>query len=482
MIRMFHFNRILCIVHCALALWACIFVCASVQAETTIIPHPFTVGIDGEGQSCIIYFAAENIGKDTWKESYEDDWRLLTKDEWNYLLNTRSITGKEASSFRGWAQLIDGDNVTNAYAVLLPDDWASRYHFEANAWYKDGTKAEKLFTIGSTFDSNKLTETDMTALQQAGAVFLPCDITAPEGVYAEGQYWTSTKVENSGISYVQFSSSATTPEDEKIQINDNGEESYRCYVLLAKQEVTITLNENVNNTELLEPWATHHKPVNVNLVRSLTPGMYNTLCLPFDLTAGEVKTAFGDATKLAKFTGGTLSEDKKTLNINFEEIDLSTDGTAIEAGVAYLIEPSQQVTDPTFANRVIEQTAAAGESFSPSDAVAYLGIINPHQLAAGDKRYLFLQANNTLTWSKEGDESTMKGMRGYFYVPQMADGETIPKGCPARLSVRPAPQTPTGLGQGNKEQGQRTIKFMRNGKLFIEYNGVIYNMQGGHEL
>lgn len=76
----------------------------------------------------------------------------------------------------------------------------------------------------------------------------------------------------------------------------------------------------------------------------------------------------------------------------------------------------------------------------------------------------------------------MKGMRGYFYVPQMEAGETIPSGCPARLSVRPAPQTPTGLGQGNKDKGQRTIKFMRNGKLFIEYNGVIYNMQGGHEL
>ena len=478
---MFYFNRTLCIVHCALALWACIF-CASVQAQTTIIPHPFTVGSNGEDQSCIIYFTAENIDNDTWKESYENDWRLLTKEEWDYLLNTRSINGKAASSFRGWAQLKDeDDNVTKAYAVLLPDDWASRYYFNDGKWYKEAEYTMPFFTIGSTFDSNKLTETEMTALQQAGAVFLPCDITASEGVYANGQYWTGTKDDSHGIYYAYFSTSST-PSTSEVSIKEGGDAQQERYVLLAQQEVSITLDEKVNNVGLLQPWATHHKPVNVNLVRSLTPGMYNTLCLPFSLTTGEVKTAFGETTKLAKFTSGTLSEDKKTLNINFEEIDLSTDGTAIEAGVAYLIEPSQQVTNPTFANRVIKQTTAAGENFSPQSAVEYLGIINPHQLDAGNKRYLFLQANNTLTWSKAGDTSSMKGMRGYFYVPQMEDGVTIPAGCPARLSVRPAPQTPTGLGQGNKDKGKRTIKFMRNGKLFIEYNGIIYNVQGGREL
>ena len=319
----------------------------------------------------------------------------------------------------------------------------------------------------------------MTALQQAGAVFLPLDLQksdTDDPISAEGQYWTKSKQEVEGVYYVCFSTSTSSS---SITTENLGEAGQSRYVLLAKQEVTITLDENQNNTELLDLWKTNETPINVHLVRSLTPGMYNTLCLPFSLTTGEVKTAFGDATKLAKFTSGTLSEDKKTLNINFEEIDLSTDGTAIEAGVAYLIEPSQQVTDPTFANRVIEQTTAAGENFSSSGDVKYLGIINPHQLATGNKRYLFLQANNTLTWSKEGDSSTMKGMRGYYYVPNMQD---MPAKCPARLSVRPAPQTPTGLGQGNKDKGQRTIKFMRNGKLFIEYNGVIYNMQGGHEL
>ncbi|MBQ0153932.1 MAG: hypothetical protein KBS70_04005 [Bacteroidales bacterium] len=458
------FNRTLCIVHCAL----CIVLCTSVHAATTVIPHPFTVGIDEEYQPYVIYVSAQKIGEDTWKNTYADGQRLLTKDEWDYLLNTRSINSIAASSFRGWAQLIDDNNVTKAYAVLLPDDWANKYYFEGDAWYTDELKSQRFFNIGSTFDSNTLNTADTTALQQAGAVFLPCDITNPEGVYANGQYWTGTKEEGLGIYFVQFSTSATNPEEQAISIVDGGEESDKRYVLLAQQEVSITINENVNNVELLQPWATHHKPVNVRLIRSFTPGMYNTLCLPFALTEQEIQTAFGAGTQVARFTGGSLSADKKTLEITFENC------TSVEAGLPYIIEPSLQVTDPTFAKRVIEQTTAAGENFSPAGTIAYLGIINPHKLAAGNTKYLFLQANNTLTWSKAGDTSTMKGMRGYFYVPGMQD---MPASCPARLSVRPAAHTPTDLPSSSTSSSSLE-KFLLHGQLVIIKDNKMYNAQG----
>lgn len=455
------------------------------HAQTTIIPHPFTVGMDGKSdEPYVIYFTAENISKDTWKESYSTDGqRLLTKDEWDYLLNSRTNNSIVASNFRGWAELVDAEgNVTAAYAVLLPDDWATVYDFDAtnSAWKTKETAPQNVFIIGTTFASNSLTQAQMEDLQQAGALFLPCDITEEMGTYAHGQYWTGTQEESHGIYFVQFSTSSTTPSENTVSIVNTGEASETRYVLWAQEQVTITLDENVNNTELLSPWVTNQQPVNVALVRSLTTGMYNTICLPFNLTTEEVKTTFGNATRLAKFISATLSEDKKSLNVVFEEVSLETEtSTAIEAGVPYIIQPENQVTNPTFSNRIIECTQADGESFSPSDTIAYLGIINPHQLETDNKRYLFLQANNTLTWSKEGDTSTMTGMRAYFYVPDMVD---MPAQCPARLSVRPASHTPTDLGQRPKEQGQRTIKFMQNGKLFIKYNGIIYNMQGGREL
>ena len=453
------------------------------HAETTVIPHPFTVG-EIDDQFKAVYFTDQNFSRAEWQESYSDG-RLLWADEWEYVLQTREINGHSADQLRGWATIIrDGgdpsetEDILQLGLVLLPDDWGYTHHYNNNVWYEDQYLQNPIFNLGNTFSNNVFTQAELNALQQAGAVFLPCE--TQDKIHGRGDYWSSTKDGVGGISYAFFETSRTTPATETFQINDNGKATEQRFVRLVQDHVTITLDENEDNTELLQPWKTHQQPVNVKLIRSLTPGMYNTFCLPFDLNAKEVKETFGETTKLAKFTSGTLSNDKTTLNINFVDVDLFNDNNlAIEAGVPYLIEPTKGMANPTFYNRVIKETAADGESFSPQSAVEYLGIINPHHLTAGNKKYLFLQANNTLTWSKAGDTSSMKGMRGYFYVPDMQD---MPAKCPARLSVRPAPQTPTGLGQGNKDKGQRTIKFMRNGKLFIEYNGVIYNMQGGHEL
>ena len=357
-------------------------------------------------------------------------WRTLTRDEWDYLLQHHTCTWTTEAGVQGLKIMADeGD----AYIFLPAAGWKSN------------------------IDGDEIS-----------------------GKGTDGNYWTSTSGSDTPYGAEAFHfKNATQPWELWANQSRQNRMSVR---LVYDNNAWITVDQNENNKALLEQYMPQDKtlPINVHLIRSLTPGMYNTLCLPFDLTAGEVKTAFGEECQLAKFTSGTLSDDKKSLDVVFEEISLSTEAdVAIVAGTPYLIQPSEQVTTTHFYNRIIKQSTADGESFEETDLVQYLGIINPHQLEAGNKRYLFLQANNVLTWSKAGDTSTMKGMRGYFYVPKMVD---MPALCPARLSVRLAPQTPTGLGQGNKDKGQRTIKFMRNGKLFIEYNGVTYNMQGGREL
>lgn len=446
------------------------------HAETTVIPHPFTIHDVGGGDRQVVYFSTDEPTKHTWQESFIENPQILSKLEWEYLLNDRKINNIAAANFRGWAQLLDEDSdtkVKNAYAVLLPDDWAEMYDFHDGAWHTRETEPKIVFNIGPTFDNNPLKDADKAALQQAGAVFLPCDISTSEGVYANGQYWTNTKENLRGIYYAYFSTSSTTSPTPVVKINEDGKAEEERYVLKAIREVTITLDENEDNTDLLNIWKTNGQQVNVQLVRSLVSGMYNTFCLPFDLTEKEVKETFGAEAKVAKFTNGTLSEDKQTLEIVFESC------TTIEAGVPYLIEPTQGMTNPTFYNRVIQKTSADGENFSPQGGVEYLGIINPYHIPDGDMKYLFLQANNNLIWSKAGDASFMKGMRGYFYVPDMPD---MPTNCPARLSVRHTPQTPTELESVNNDENSKFIiqnsKFIINGQFVIVKDGKAYNALG----
>lgn len=450
------------------------------HAQTTVIPHPFTVGQKWEEPASdqvpyAVYFTDQNIGRDVWKESYVDGQRLLEADEWKYVLTERTINNTHtADQLRGWATIIkDGgvpqktEDILQLGLVLLPDDWGYTHYFNNNVWYANPNYTGIVFTVGKTFANNTYTETEWAAMQQAGAVFLPCETS--DKIYGKGDYWSSTKKELEDISYAFFETSSTTPTDEHFQINTDNDANHKRFIRLVQEHVTITLNEEVDNADLLNTCKTNEKPVNVYLIRSLTPGMYNTFCLPFDLTEQEVKATFGDEAKVAKFTIGTLSEDKQTLEIIFESC------TTIEAGTPYLIEPTKGMTNPTFYNRVIKETQADGENFIPQGAVAYLGIINPHQLPAGNMKYLFLQANNNLIWSKADDTSSMKGMRGYFYVPDMPD---MPTNCPARLSVRQATHTPTDLNRFTDSPTPQFTKYIKDGQFVIIKDNKMYNAQG----
>ena len=440
------------------------------HAETTIIPHPFTVEkIDDQFKA--VYFTDQNFGRAEWQESYVDGQRLLTAGEWEYVLTERTINDHSADQLRGWATIIrdvgdpsETEDILQLGLVLLPDDWGYTHYYDNNVWYDNASSRKPIFNLGNTFSNNVFTQADWATMQQAGAVFLPC--ATSDKVHGTGDYWSSTKTEGVGISYAFFQTSSTTPATETFQINTDGEAAQERFVRLVQDHVTITLDEEIDNTALLTEWK-NKEQVNVQLGRSLVSGMYNTFCLPFDLTEQEVEETFGEGATVAKFISGTLSNDKQNLDITFENC------TTIVAGTPYLIQPTNAVANPIFYNRTIKCTTASGENFSPNGAIEYLGIINPHQLEAGNKKYLFLQANNTLTWSKEGDTSTMKGMRGYFYVPDMQD---MPAKCPARLSVRPA-QTPTSLGW-TPDTKHQTHKQIRNGQLVIIKDNKMYNAQG----
>lgn len=81
-------------------------------------------------------------------------WRTLTADEWNYLLNTRT----NAATLRSAGKVNDKDGL-----ILLPDNWV--------------LPTDKTFTPGLSMnnrgDQNTYTDEAWTAMENAGAIFLP---------------------------------------------------------------------------------------------------------------------------------------------------------------------------------------------------------------------------------------------------------------------------------------------------------------------
>lgn len=134
-------------------------------------------------------------------------WRTLTKDEWNYLRNTRT----NASSLKGVAQ-VDGVNGL----ILLPDNWVC----PAGVTFKSGSHSEQSVEAYGQYQA--FSADQWSKLEAAGAVFLPAaGRRYSSHVYSVqycGNYWSATEND---------SNSAHTPFFYSNEANGNG--SYRYY-------------------------------------------------------------------------------------------------------------------------------------------------------------------------------------------------------------------------------------------------------------
>lgn len=167
---------------------------------------------------------------------------------------------------------------------------------------------------------------------------------------------------------------------------------------------TISFSESENNTIETK------SDVNISLNRKLVKGEWNTICLPFDVSAAQAKSAFGADVKIAALNteskGNTLMFDNKTAE-------------GIKASMPYLIMPSEVKADNKYEFYNVNIKAGdAGQAATP-DRFAFKGIYNKvditQEINNSESYAAFLGANNTLFKAKTG--STTKGFRAYFAIP-----------------------------------------------------------------
>ena len=189
-------------------------------------------------------------------------------------------------------------------------------------------------------------------------------------------------------------------------------------ILARYKPLNISLADNANNEETLYMYA-GKKAHSVTLAdRTLfKDGKWNTLCLPFSLSAEQIAAN-------GYFAGATL----KTLDADAKNGFDTTDGTLylsfkdateIEAGVPYLVkwESGEPITDPVFEGVTVSSTAAqAVESTTAGlESIQMVGCYSPVSVTANDKSILFLSDANTLYYSTI--DRQIRSCRAYFSVP-----------------------------------------------------------------
>ena len=118
---------------------------------------------------------------------------------------------------------------------------------------------------------------------------------------------------------------------------------------VADDDFTITIAEAADLRTLLDETSTTVPAaatgVDVRVKRTIKAGEWSTICLPFAMTAEQVKAAFGDDVELGDFKGYEVTEDDGGdivgINVKFDDV------TAIEANHPYIIKVSTAVSEFT---------------------------------------------------------------------------------------------------------------------------------------
>ena len=193
----------------------------------------------------------------------------------------------------------------------------------------------------------------------------------------------------------------------------------------------VALADNADNSSLIATAATSGETLDVTLVgRTLTKdGYWNTLCLPFSLTATQIAASpLAGATikTMDNSNTGTSLSDAGALTLKFNTVD------AIEAGKPYIVKwetTGDNIVNPTFSNVTISSTTPTPvENYDQK--VTFVGQYSPFSIVANDallgdnqghkNEIIMMATQNNLGYSQTTRQ--LKCFRCHFYVPAN-DGE-----------------------------------------------------------
>jgi len=428
-------------------------------------------------------------------------WRVLTSDEWSYLLVTRDDAEHYNTCLNNLGRIKTGEDTWQNGLVILPDGWVQ----------PDGVPAFVPVSQGIAYDKNSYTSEQWAIMASSGAVFLPCEgygynVPVPSTVIKDnpdktendsdhGAYWAADEYsENTDNAHcMRFNDQSGASDIHNL----NYQTKYTYYpVRLAR---TVVVLDEMDETEAFLTKLPEARKRNFALMRRTLykDGYFNTICLPFDVPNIEDEDSPLKGAEVYTFDGGTVSGTTGNEQLNLSVSPLT--GNRLSAGVPYLIQWANTGEVMTFLrfDGVENSWVAAGVSEATSDPgnenIKFHGLyprkrIPGYQTGEQAHYNFFVDAENTLLWPDDNlyKDSKMKGFRAYLYLDGGGpNGHEFNNQSQSQVAARyrnmPAvwhiQSTATGVEnvQGNNVP---CAKIIENGALFILYNGTMYDVQG----
>ena len=228
----------------------------------------------------------------------------------------------------------------------------------------------------------------------------------------------TSEAENKTLTY-DFAVSEPTPFDlvigfQKKNTGDAAAQIVVDNVALTYIPTIITLADAADNTTTISDNEGNRGVVTLSGRTLYKDNSWNTLCLPFDMTAEQVT---------AQLAPDALMELDIQENSNYEHVT-GLDGTtlylnfktanSITAGKPYIIKwgSGNNVTNPTFNNVIIVGDAASSVG---NGGVTFVGTYDPVPFTKDDKTKLYLGADDKLYWAG-AENFQVNAFRAYFIL------------------------------------------------------------------
>ena len=231
--------------------------------------------------------------------------------------------------------------------------------------------------------------------------------------------------------------------------------------------------EDANNVSRLEALKSAG-PIDAVFARPiLRDGHYNTLCLPFDLSATQLADS---KCPLNGFEVRNYDHSDVDVNNDIVDIYLRTVGS-IEAGKACFVRLVEGTLDrlamADFRDVTIK-TSTITPTNDNASGIHYIGIFDPHDLIGNSSANLYLSTDNALYIP--ASDTKMKGFRAYFGVDAGGPASApIRRGAQVRIVEHKDSTTDINAIGNEHTQAEKHIE---NNQVIIIRNGIKYTVQG----
>lgn len=289
----------------------------------------------------------------------------------------------------------------------------------------------------------------------------PLTITSNEDFSAtsiSNAYGDKNKTDGTG-----YCTSIILSNGSSFTVNVGGSTCYVSKIEILPLSAPLTLEEDADDTDT-KIANNKGKTQDVTLTRSLKAGLWNTICLPFDVTAEQVESVLKATGNVKEFD----KEDKATATIFFKP------ATEMKAGVPYLIKPTEDATVLNFKGVTINNVDKLNRKNGNDYCIC--GVFGKYTMKT-DGTELFLNAAGKFV-APAAATNTMKGFRAYFMVPKGSsaaaininiDGETTGiNSIETEAAVNGKVYNLNGQYVGNSLNGLKKGIYVVNGKKVIK--------------